>query len=54
MANRHFVSEAELVCRERRQREDDAPRLREEVRQLASLALEIDEYRGAGAFLAAR
>jgi hypothetical protein len=54
MANRHFASEAELVCRERRQREDDAPRLREEVRQLASLALEIDEYRGAGTFLAAR
>jgi len=54
MANRHFPTEAELVCRERRQRENDAPRLRDEVRQLASLALEIDEYRGAGTFLAAR
>jgi hypothetical protein len=54
MTNRHFTTEAELVCRERRQRENDAPRLREEVRQLASLALEIDEYRGAGTFLAAR
>ncbi|MBN1608579.1 MAG: hypothetical protein JW940_18260 [Polyangiaceae bacterium] len=54
MANRHFATEAELVCRERRQRENDAPRLREEVRQLASLAIEIDEYRGAGTFLAAR
>jgi hypothetical protein len=54
MVNRRFTSEAELVCRERRQRENDAPRLREEVRQLVSLALEIDEYRGAGTFLAAR
>lgn len=54
MGNRHCPSEAELVCRERRQREDDAPRLRQEVRQLASLAIEIAEYRSAGTALAAR
>ena len=34
---------------ERRQREDDAPKLRSEVPSLASLRLEIEECAGAGA-----
>jgi hypothetical protein len=55
MWNRRQQTEAALVRRERRQREDEAPRLRQEVRQLAALDIEIDEYRAAaGSSLAAR
>ena len=54
MWNRRQQAEAALVRQERRQREDEAPRLRQEVRQLAALDIEVDEYRAAGTFLAAR
>ncbi|MBN1609942.1 MAG: hypothetical protein JW940_25165 [Polyangiaceae bacterium] len=54
MWNRRQQTEAALVHHERRQREDEAPRLRQEVRQLAALDIEIDEFRAAGTVLAAR
>jgi hypothetical protein len=54
MMNRRASPEVELLRKERRQRENDAPRLRQEVGQLTSLALEVSEYRSAGGFLAAR
>ena len=54
MRNRYRLSEAARLASERRQREDEAPRLRFEVRQLVELAIEIDEYSAGGAILAAR
>jgi hypothetical protein len=54
MWNRRQQAEAALVHQERRQREDQAPRLRQKVRQLAALDIEIDESSAAGTVLAAR
>ena len=54
MWNRRQQAEAALVHQERRQREDQAPRLRQKVRQLAALDIEIDELCAAGTGPAAR
>jgi hypothetical protein len=56
MWNRQHQTQAALSHQERRQREDEAPRLTREVRQLAALDIEIVEYRagGGGAAMAAR
>ena len=47
-------TEAALRATERRKREDDAPRLKEEVPHLEKLKLEIEEHRGDGAISGTR
>ena len=54
MRNHKKQSEASLLATERRQREDDAPRLRNEVWHLDELSIEISEFRFGGTMLAAR
>lgn len=52
--NRKRQTEAKLRSNERRQREDDAPRLKQQVSTLTELCLEIEERVGEGASLVAR
>jgi len=54
MWNRRHQTQAARSHQERRQREDEAPRLTREVRQLAALDIEIVEYRAGGAAFVAR
>ena len=54
MKNRQSRTEAALLASERRNREDEAPRLRVEVPRLQELSIEIDEYRGDSPVLGAR
>ncbi|MFC1643180.1 hypothetical protein ACFL5O_10940 [Myxococcota bacterium] len=54
MWNRQQQSEVASLARERRQREDDAPRLRDEVSELAELSIEVTEYRPPHSVFAAR
>lgn len=54
MWNRQKQSEAALHASERRQRQDEAPRLKSEVERLAELAIEVSEFRAGGTVLAAR
>ena len=54
MRNPKKRSEASLLATERRQREDEAPRLRDEVWHLDELSIEISEFRFGGTLLAAR
>lgn len=54
MQNRRRQTEATLLAIERRQREDDAPRLKHEVHRLAELNLVIDEYQPGSVVLVAR
>jgi hypothetical protein len=49
MANPRRNLEAQQRAAARRQREDDAPRLRDKAPRLESLKLEVDEVRGADA-----
>lgn len=51
---RRRQSEAQLQAIERRKREDDAPRLKDEIPNLLELRLEIDEYTGESPVSAAR
>jgi hypothetical protein len=43
-----------MLANERRRREDEAPRLRDEVRGLTELSIEIDEFREDAMIVAAR
>ena len=52
--NRKRQTEATLRAAERRQREDEAPRLKHQVSGLTELCLEIEERVGSGASVAAR
>jgi len=54
MWNRQHQTQAAAAHQERRQREDQAPRLTLEVRQLAALDIDVAEYRAGGTALAAR
>lgn len=45
MLNRRRMGEAQQITADRRRREDEAPRLRDEVPHLVTLGLEIDEGR---------
>ena len=54
MRNRKRQTEAALQASERRQREDEAPRLRHEVNRLTGLRLVIEEYHGEGTIAAVR
>jgi hypothetical protein len=54
MQNRKHQSEAALLASERRQREDESPRLRAEVRDLVELSIEISEFHLGGTVPAAR
>jgi hypothetical protein len=52
--NRKRHTEATLRATERRRREDDAPRLKQQVSALSELCLEIEERVGSGSSLVAR
>jgi hypothetical protein len=54
MWTRRGQTEASLLANERRRREDEAPRLRDEVHELTELSLEIDEYREDSMIVGAR
>jgi hypothetical protein len=54
MYNRRRQSEAAQRATERRQREDDAPRLKQQISGLMELRLEIEERLGDSAIAAAR
>jgi hypothetical protein len=54
MYNRRRQSEAAQRANERRQREDEAPRLKQQVPGLVELRLEIEERLGESAIAAAR
>ncbi len=54
MYNRRRQSEASQRATERRQREDEAPRLKQQVSGLLELRLEIEERHGDSAIAAAR
>jgi hypothetical protein len=54
MKPRRFQSEAMMRAQERRRREDDAPRLLQQVSGLKELELHFEEYQGDGEVLASR